>query len=61
MTTAAGDWRKASHSGPGSSNCVEVGQNESAICVRDAKDSNGAVLPFDEGTWRSFLTAVKSL
>jgi len=57
MTTAAGNWRKASHSG--GSDCVEVGQDDSAICVRDAKDSSGAVLPFDQNAWRSFLTAVK--
>ena len=52
------DWRTSSFSGNGGE-CVEVGQADDAVAVRDTKDCAGAVLRFAPDVWRSFADQLK--
>jgi hypothetical protein len=52
------DWRTSSFSGNGGE-CVEVGQADDAVAVRDTKDRAGAVLRFPPYAWRSFADQLK--
>lgn len=52
------DWRTSSFSGNGGE-CVEVGQADDAVAVRDTKDRAGAVLRFASDAWRSFADQLK--
>ncbi|MGH3221763.1 MAG: DUF397 domain-containing protein [Streptosporangiaceae bacterium] len=52
------NWRKASYSGTGGSNCVEVA-SDSHVAVRDTQDRTGPVLRFTPGAWRRFADGVK--
>jgi hypothetical protein len=52
------DWRTSSFSGNGGE-CVEVGQADDAVAVRDTKDRAGAVLRFTPDAWRSFADQLK--
>jgi len=54
-------WRKASYSGNGGGNCVEVGQDaDGTILVRDTKDSGtGRVHRISSADWRTFLARVR--
>ncbi len=54
MTT----WRKSSHSGS-QTDCVEAGNANQTVKVRDTKDRDGAVLSFAATAWRTFATALK--
>ncbi|MGW4466357.1 DUF397 domain-containing protein [Micromonospora sp. NPDC004704] len=54
------EWRKASKSGAGETNCVEVRDVEWAIQVRDSKDRGGGVLSFGRASWASLVNAVKA-
>jgi hypothetical protein len=51
-------WRKSSFSGNGG-NCLEIGQTEDAILVRDTKDRDGAVLTVSADAWAEFTAALK--
>ena len=42
-------WRKSTYSSGNGSNCVEVGETERAVLVRDTKDRAGVVLTFGAG------------
>jgi hypothetical protein len=53
-------WRKSTYSGGNGSDCVEVGETERAVVVRDTKDRAGAVLTFAPGAWRRFAATIKS-
>ena len=53
-------WRKSTYSGGNGSDCVEVGETERAVVVRDTKDRAGAMLAFGPGAWRRFAAAIKS-
>ena len=54
------NWRKSSYSGQGGGNCVEVGDNDSRVLVRDTKDNRtGPVLRFSPAVWRKFADEVK--
>jgi hypothetical protein len=54
-------WRKATYSGNGGSDCVEVGQAPRVVLVRDTKaNGRGPVLAFAPGAWRKFADQVKS-
>jgi len=53
-------WRKASYSGNGGGNCVEVGDAARVIIVRDTKDRSGPVLRFSPAVWRRFADQVKT-
>lgn len=52
-------WQKSSYSTQ-QGNCVEVAPLRDGAAVRDSKDPQGPILSFPEGTWRAFLTGVKS-
>ena len=52
------DWRTSSFSGNGGE-CIEVGQAENAVAVRDTKDRAGAVLRFTPDAWRTFADQLK--
>jgi hypothetical protein len=52
-------WRKASYSGNGGNDCVEVGQGSDTVAVRDTKDHDGATLSVPAGAWASFTASLK--
>jgi hypothetical protein len=52
-------WRKASYSGNGGGNCVEVGQARPGVLIRDTTDRTGPVLRFTPDAWRRFAGQVK--
>lgn len=55
------DWRKSSHSGGSSGDCLEVdAAHPSAVPVRDSKRLAGPSVAFDPGAWASFTTAVRT-
>lgn len=53
------NWRKASYSGNGGGNCVEVANAECAVSVRDTTDRDGGTLAFSADAWREFAAALK--
>jgi Domain of unknown function (DUF397) len=54
-----GRWRKSSYSGNGG-NCVEVGEVQRGVLVRDTKqDGTRPVLRFSPAAWRRFADRVK--
>ena len=60
MDTASGPrWRKSSYSGANGGECVEVGQDQDLIAIRDTKDRTGPVLRFAPQAWRRFAQQVK--
>ena len=52
-------WRKASYSGNGGSDCVEVGHDTSHVLVRDTKNSTGPTLRFSGAAWRRFADQIR--
>ena len=52
-------WRTA-ETQRGNGACVEVTSAPGSILVRDSKDQDGPLLPYSEGSWRTFLAAAKS-
>jgi hypothetical protein len=52
-------WRKASYSGNGGNDCVEVGQGSEAVAVRDTKDRDGMTLCVSADAWASFTASLK--
>jgi hypothetical protein len=52
-------WRKSTHSGTSGGDCVEVGDADYAVLVRDTKDHDGASLEFTAAAWRQFATSLK--
>ena len=60
MDTASGPrWRTSSYSGANGGECVEVGQDQDLIAIRDTKDRTGPVLRFTPQTWRRFAQQVR--
>lgn len=53
------NWRKASYSSNGGAECIEVGNYNSRMFVRDSKDKSGPMLRFGPRTWITFLRDVK--
>lgn len=54
------EWRKASYSGNGGQNCVEVA-TRGPVLVRDTKDQGaGPVLNFASAEWGRFLSGLKA-
>jgi hypothetical protein len=51
-------WRTSSYTGS-QGNCVEVGDADRAILVRDTKDRTGETLTFTAATWQSFTNSLK--
>jgi hypothetical protein len=52
-------WRKASYSGNGGNNCVEVGQGGDAVAVRDTQDRDGATLSVPAAAWATFTASLR--
>jgi hypothetical protein len=61
LATKSVIWRKSTQCG-GSGTCVEVGVLEDGLIgTRDTKDgTEGPILRFDAGSFRSFITQIKS-
>jgi hypothetical protein len=53
-----GAWRKSSHSGTG--NCVEVGDGQAVVGVRDSKMEQSPVLAFPGAAWKAFTATLKA-
>ncbi len=53
-------WRTSSYSGTNGGQCVDVGNDERLIAVRDSKDPAGSVLAFAAATWVAFAEQVKT-
>jgi hypothetical protein len=53
-------WHKASASGGGTGNCVEVAALSAGFAVRDSKDPSGPVLRFSAAEWVAFVNAAGS-
>lgn len=53
------NWRKSTHSGGSTGDCVEVG-SRFGVLVRDTKDNGtGPVLDFAPTAWSDFLATLK--
>ena len=52
-------WRVATYTGASGGNCVEVGDTDRAILVRDTQDRTGGTLTFTAATWQSFTNSLK--
>ena len=59
MDMTSADWRKSSYSGANGGNCVEVGNADTTIVVRDTKDRRGLVLSVPADAWREFTSTLK--
>lgn len=52
-------WRKSTYSSNGGGNCVEVGQRDGSIMVRDTKDAGqGPVIKISPAEFRSLVARV---
>jgi Domain of unknown function (DUF397) len=52
-------WRKASYSGNGGNDCIEVGQASGAVAVRDTKNRDGATLSVPADAWATFTASLR--
>jgi hypothetical protein len=52
-------WRVATYTGGNGGNCVEVGDTDYAILVRDTKDRHGGTLTFTAATWQAFTNSLR--
>jgi hypothetical protein len=53
-------WRKASYSSGNGGACIEVGQADRTVAVRDTQDRQGPMLAFRPDAWRKFTRTLKS-
>ncbi len=51
-------WRTSSRSQ--NTNCVEVGETEMAVVMRDSKDREGPMLVFARERWIDFVASAKA-
>ena len=52
-------WRRSARCNGGA--CVEVGQGQAVVAVRDTQDREaGPVLTFDAGVWERFTASLKA-
>ncbi|MGN9913301.1 DUF397 domain-containing protein [Phytohabitans sp. LJ34] len=51
-------WRTSSRSQ--NTNCVEVGETETAVVMRDSKDREGPMLVFARERWTDFVASAKA-
>lgn len=51
-------WRKTTYSSGNGGACVEVGQADRAVAVRDTTDRDGTVLAFTPDAWKAFAEKV---
>ena len=59
ISKARGVWRKSTHSGQGSSTCVEVAEMSRGLAVRDSTDPAGPRLAFGAQNWDRFMDRVR--
>lgn len=52
-------WFKSSHSGAGTTECVEAAFRAHHTAVRDSKDPTRATLAFPHGAWADFVGAIR--
>jgi hypothetical protein len=52
-------WRTSSYTGGNGGNCVEVGNDEGGVVVRDTKARAGEVLAFTPQAWRELTAHIK--
>ncbi|MBC6465978.1 DUF397 domain-containing protein [Actinomadura alba] len=60
MDFSAAVWRKSTHSGGDTGQCVEIAGLPRVVAVRDSKDPDGPKLSFSPATWQAFSADVKS-
>jgi hypothetical protein len=53
------NWRKASFSGSGGGNCVEVADTARLVLVRDTTDRDGGTLSIPADAWARFTDGLK--
>ena len=53
-------WRKSSHSGGDSGDCVEVAGLPGGVAVRDSKNPGGPRLVFASAEWSTFARRIKA-
>lgn len=53
-------WRKATYSGNGGGDCVEVANSTRSVMVRDTKDRDGVTLGVTIEAWRQLLNDVRA-
>jgi Domain of unknown function (DUF397) len=51
-------WHKSSHSGD-AGNCVEICTDETAVAVRDSKNTAGPELQITGRAWSAFVAGIK--
>jgi hypothetical protein len=52
-------WRKASYSGSNGGACVEIGQGQGKILVRDTTNRAAGHIDVSNAAWAMFLTSVR--
>lgn len=57
IATAA--WFKSSHSGAGTTECVEAAFRSLHTAVRDSKDPGRATISFPHSAWADFVGAIR--
>ena len=53
------NWRKASYSGSGGGNCVEVASSGSVVLVRDTTNRDAGLLTFSAEAWERFAASLR--
>lgn len=53
------NWRKASYSGSGGGNCVEVASSALVVLVRDTTSRDGGTLAFTTAAWAQFTASLR--
>ena len=53
------NWRKASYSGSGGGNCVEVASRGPVVLVRDTTNRDGGTLAFSVAAWGRFTATLR--
>ena len=51
-------WRVSSKSN--GTNCIEVGNDETALLVRDTKNRDGGILSFPFTAWENFIKQIQT-
>ncbi len=58
--TTFAQWRKSSHSGGESGQCVEVAASPALVGIRDSKNPNGGHLALERSTFAGLVDRVKA-
>lgn len=62
MGLSDASWRKATRSGAGGGDCVEVADNlPGMVLVRDSKNRHGGMLTINPVRWQSFVELAKQI